>query len=163
MQNKYQFCEGYEYGISFQQVQRGGKVCGGVLREIAYDMFTDGYTCDHSINDIDIILKIAGTPENIQWLIRHNFIEPVEIPIVYHTGQIFEFEKNSSRHGKKYILAQIGQNSVTLISLIDGNRFIEPIRVEKSDKITEAEFNAICCNKRHLFAEVKYDDIIQRT
>jgi hypothetical protein len=148
----YKLCEAYKDGISFQQIKRGGKACGGVLREIAYDMFTDGYTWDHPIHGIEIILKIAGTPENIEWLVRHDFIEIVKMDeSTYKTGQVFEYHDNIT----KYLLSQVEGNCIALISLRDGNRFIEPIRVEKSDKITEVEFNRICCNKRHLFAEVE--------
>ena len=47
---QYRFCEKYKDGISFKDIHKSAKACGGVLREIAHEMFlAGGYTYNGKI------------------------------------------------------------------------------------------------------------------
>lgn len=55
--------------------------------------------------------------------------------VTYKTGQLFSVDG----FGGVYILAQVGYAEVCLVSLKDGNRLKEPIRVVDISEITEEE------------------------
>lgn len=55
------------------------------------------------------------------------------------TGQYYENIEN----GEKYILASIASNTVALISLTDGNRYMEGVIVKSLNDITSEEFDMI--------------------
>ena len=65
----------------------------------------------------------------------------------YKIGTFFELigGQMNSRIYNTYILAQVEASKVALISL-DGNRFNDPIEVNKVMNITQTEFDLICCN-----------------
>lgn len=65
----------------------------------------------------------------------------------YKIGTFFELigGKMNSRIYNTYILAQVEPSKVALISL-DGNRFNDPIEVNKVMNITQTEFDLICGN-----------------
>lgn len=46
--------------------------------------------------------------------------------------------------GERYILAQVDNFMVGLISLVDGNRFRNPVRVEMVREVSESEWLEIC-------------------
>ena len=147
---QYKFGKRYQDGISFKMIKTSAKACGKVLREIAYDMFTDGYMYEDIITNIDEIIHMAHTPANISWLVETGFIEKVQIEMVYHLGQVFE----RSITNEKHILAQPYAEHACLIGLNDGNRLMDAIRVKNINAISGKEFTRICNNRRAEFAEV---------
>ena len=56
----------------------------------------------------------------------------------YKRGDKFKYKLE-----RNYILAQVGINKVCLIDIEDGNRFLEPVEVCNSYKITEEEMRRI--------------------
>lgn len=60
-----------------------------------------------------------------------------------------------------YILSTIDANEVCLISLIDGNRFNDPIRVNDSSKITIFEFDKITDKQSNKFKIIKKSELVQ--
>jgi len=67
------------------------------------------------------------------WLESHGFLE-IEKEKTYHVGQKFIMDR------QKYILAQCHGGQVALISLLDGNRWQDPISVTDVNYISEEEF-----------------------
>ena len=61
--------------------------------------------------------------------------------MTYKIGQRFRYTGGS--FDESYILAQVGYKQVALIGLDAGNRWMDPVKVEHVDEITEAEFDAI--------------------
>ena len=65
---------------------------------------------------------------------------------MYKVGMRFICEDstwNDNYQEEEYILARINENEVLLISLYDGNRWNEAVRVEDDNQITQEEFNKI--------------------
>ena len=60
------------------------------------------------------------------------------------TGQYYKKIDN----GEKYILATVAYNTVALISLTDGNRYMEGVTVKSLHDITSEEFEMIRGNDR---------------
>ena len=60
--------------------------------------------------------------------------------MMYSIGQKFHY---TGQFEEDYILAQVGFKQVALIRLTEGNRWMDPVKVEHVDEITEAEFEAI--------------------
>jgi len=60
--------------------------------------------------------------------------------INYHIGQRFKLKG----YDTIYLLAQVAFGAVGLISLTTYNRWVEPVKVDVVNQITEKEFNAIC-------------------
>ena len=143
---KYKLCENHKDGISFNDIQK--EACGGILREIAYEMFIAGFMHHQHIENIDVILEIAERQSNIEWLVSKRFIETIQP--VYHLGQIFE-----NLNGYKYILCQTTSRHICLMNLKDGNRLIDPIAVQDVDHISGEEFMQACSGQRASFAEVE--------
>lgn len=55
----------------------------------------------------------------------------------YRIGQFF------NRQGETYILSQVDVAKCVLVSLRDGNRFSDPVKVDSVRKITASEFESI--------------------
>ena len=64
--------------------------------------------------------------------------------MIYTIGQKFSLKSIFLSRREKYILAQPLPNQACLISLNDGNRWRDPIKVKKVKTITAQEFQAIC-------------------
>lgn len=56
--------------------------------------------------------------------------------------------------GTEYILAQVEPCKMALISLDDGNRFNEPVKIEDSYVVSEKEWNEITCNESDDFIPI---------
>ena len=65
--------------------------------------------------------------------------------MMYSIGQRFHYTGGS--FDESYILAQVGFKQVALIGLTEGNRWMDPVKVEHVNEITEAEFEAIRCGQ----------------
>lgn len=67
----------------------------------------------------------------------------------YNMGSIFMWNPYNS--GEYYILCQVGIKKVCLVSLIDGNRWKEPVKVSCASWISEKELKEVT-------SEEDYDD-----
>ena len=65
----------------------------------------------------------------------------------YHLGGLYIIHNPySSGPNKLYMLVQTTPNECCLIDLEVGNRFVDPIKVHSTRKITESEFSSMVSN-----------------
>lgn len=94
-----------------------------------------GFLNKISYLDFSIIEKMKKIDGCIDFLLKKGYIKKKEK--FYSIGQFF------LKNRIKYILAQVNYEEVCLISFLDGNRWVNPIKVENCYQITQDEFNCI--------------------
>jgi hypothetical protein len=69
-----------------------------------------------------------------------------KVEVTYKRGQRF------AHCGETYILVSCDAETMALVSIRDGNRWTDAVKVEKCQEVTQAEFKSICENT--IFTEV---------
>lgn len=87
----------------------------------------------------DKVLEAASKCDTAKQTLKILFPEVFEEEVTYSIGQRFE----NTESGMQFILALVDPDTVSLISLVDGNRYCKKIKVENVTKITEMEMQQI--------------------
>ncbi len=72
--------------------------------------------------------------------VRKSAVDEVKVEHTYNIGQRFYVGYNKD----EAVLCQVSENMVSLISLISGDRYLNPISVRRVSAITQAELNLMC-------------------
>lgn len=110
--------------------------CESSLLQFAFNAMREGFDFNSDI-PIEYVILFATSQDDIAWLIDKNFIK--QTGYTYHVGQQITWAVESDI--TKYIIVSPGLNAVFLASFENGQRFREPIIVQKLEKITQDEFN----------------------
>jgi len=68
----------------------------------------------------------------------------------YKRGDKFKVEANGELSLREYVLASVSDYSVSLISVIDGSRWTDPIVVKDPFNISEKEFDIITSSEKFI-------------
>ncbi|MCK9530428.1 MAG: hypothetical protein M0R77_07695 [Gammaproteobacteria bacterium] len=95
-----------------------------------------------------------NTPEGVEWLSNQPEIEQMFLESQqenwYCRGQRFYICEEGTQ---EYILASITRYGMSLICLVDGNRWSEPVEVENSLRVTKDEMSRITCGSSYILLE----------
>lgn len=111
-------------------------------KEIKKSLENGKFNCDELVRMLKCAVSLSNI-DNLESIMNTVGLKLSDIKIEEITHSIGNRYKHPP-HDAIYVLSQVEESRVTLIDILAGNRWNNPVYVESTSKISESEFKKIC-------------------